>query len=339
MGNINDSLAANPYASRGIVRDHQSFFGRAHELREIASWLNTMQSVSVIGERRIGKSSLLYQIANPDSDHAKLFSGFSAKYLDLQSVTTVEEFYFRACSLLEAEEGNSHWDLEAAVEGNKIVLCLDEFDQAYQKNFGDDFFNSLRSLAQSGNLALAVATRKPLNELHAIYLSNNDATSNFHNIFNFLSLREFSDNEAREFVTRRKDFSPPEIEFILKLAGNHPYKLNVACWLVFKAKQATEPASNLSSTDLKKIRQEFADQISGALTTASGIRTTARNSYTSPLLALLLILIAIPIVAFSANASFGPGMFFAIFLSLSSFWLLLKDSRPVLWIRAKAKIF
>jgi hypothetical protein len=160
----------NPYAERGMIRDPKKFFGHKRELREIAAWLATMQSVSVVGDRRIGKSSLLYHIAHPGEDDAKLFEGIEAHYLDMQSVISPQEFYFRACDKLGLEKGDSHWDLEAAVEGKEnVVLCLDEFEQAYQQDFGADFLNSLRSLAQTGKLALVVATKKPLSELQATY--------------------------------------------------------------------------------------------------------------------------------------------------------------------------
>ena len=50
------SSEINPYAQRGIIRDRTRFVGRERELQQIFSRLQTMQSVSVVGERRIGKS-------------------------------------------------------------------------------------------------------------------------------------------------------------------------------------------------------------------------------------------------------------------------------------------
>lgn len=41
------------------ITDPQKFFGREEELRSILNQLKTMQSTLVVGERRIGKSSLL----------------------------------------------------------------------------------------------------------------------------------------------------------------------------------------------------------------------------------------------------------------------------------------
>ncbi|MGH7455296.1 MAG: hypothetical protein ACRENG_28345, partial [bacterium] len=44
------------------ITDPKKFFGREEELRAILNRLRTMQSTSVVGDRRIGKSSLLYHI-------------------------------------------------------------------------------------------------------------------------------------------------------------------------------------------------------------------------------------------------------------------------------------
>src|SRR4030065_141505 len=55
----------NPYLSRGPVRSQEMFFGRDHELREIANFLKGNQSVSVVGPRKIGKTSLLFHLMRP----------------------------------------------------------------------------------------------------------------------------------------------------------------------------------------------------------------------------------------------------------------------------------
>ena len=55
--------APNPFTERGIIRDPKLFFGRKHELKQTFERLAAMQSVSIFGERRIGKSSLLVMIA------------------------------------------------------------------------------------------------------------------------------------------------------------------------------------------------------------------------------------------------------------------------------------
>ncbi|HOT02427.1 MAG TPA: ATP-binding protein, partial [Acidobacteriota bacterium] len=60
-------MKQNPYLDRVAIRDIHRFFGRRREVTRIFSRIGAArpQSVSVVGERRIGKSSLLNHIASP----------------------------------------------------------------------------------------------------------------------------------------------------------------------------------------------------------------------------------------------------------------------------------
>ncbi len=49
----------SPFTIGSIIQNPEAFIGRAAELNHILTRLRTMQSCSVVGERRIGKSSLL----------------------------------------------------------------------------------------------------------------------------------------------------------------------------------------------------------------------------------------------------------------------------------------
>lgn len=254
-----DKSLINPYDQRGLILDFKGrFFGRKRELREIYSRLATMQSVSIVGERRIGKSSFLNRIAHPDLGASELDSSFRLHYLDLQRVFSAEEFYDRACKLLGREKGESRLSFEEAIENQKIILCLDEFEQAYKEDFGSEFFNALRSLAQTGNLALVVATQEPLSQLHKLYLKDEDITSKFHNIFTQMPLGEFSPEEAREMVSAPRNghcFTADEVARILDIACNHPFRLGAACALAYEAKRTT------SAIDFDEVRRKFQAQI------------------------------------------------------------------------------
>jgi ABC-type phosphate/phosphonate transport system ATPase subunit len=57
------------------------FFGRDEELKRIRDRLRKGDSTAVVGLRRIGKSSLLYQLAHQAD---QLPQGVVAVYLDLQ---------------------------------------------------------------------------------------------------------------------------------------------------------------------------------------------------------------------------------------------------------------
>jgi len=74
---------ANPYSAGPIVTDAEMFFGREEELRRIRDRLRKGGSMAVIGLRRIGKSSLLYQLAHQAD---QLPEGAVAAYLEAPEV-------------------------------------------------------------------------------------------------------------------------------------------------------------------------------------------------------------------------------------------------------------
>lgn len=60
-----DSMAtipANPFTNRSMIKQENEFVGRERELTDILARIRNGNPVSVIGERRIGKSSLLYHL-------------------------------------------------------------------------------------------------------------------------------------------------------------------------------------------------------------------------------------------------------------------------------------
>jgi len=199
-------ILANPFQTGGMLRDSQKFSGRQNELREVLSRVATMQSISIYGPQRIGKSSLLRHLVATgrrrlDEERFEFF------YLDVQPLNSAEEFYAHACKTINGKEHQtqdgheaietSHNDLAAAIENRQVILCLDEFEQTIEADFGAEFFNALRSLAQTGNLALVVATKRPLSE---IYRQEDALTSSFSNIFTQLPLGPLTEAEADEFV-------------------------------------------------------------------------------------------------------------------------------------------
>src|SRR5262249_47370775 len=62
MSRLQEKHPLNPFTNRGVITNPEEFFGREREIGEIASRLRAMASLSVVGERRIGKSSLLYHL-------------------------------------------------------------------------------------------------------------------------------------------------------------------------------------------------------------------------------------------------------------------------------------
>jgi len=316
------SVLINPYAERGIIRDPQNFFGRDRELARIFNWLAGMQNISVVGARRIGKSSLLYYISQ--AGQQRLGEEYTVQYLDLQLMLSANEFYERACELLDTK-GGTHLDFRRALKGKRVVLCLDEFEQTIDNEaFGEGFFSILRGLAQTGELALVLATQHTLPELQP-----NLPTSPFFNIFTTLRLGPLTKTEAIQLVTRPieragKSFGEAEVDFILRIAGTHPFRLNIACSLVYEAKLSGQ-------VDFTLLRRRFDEEITnGKPYRPQQYEKTVWSKWTGTVWAAALALTSILITWLSVQVNNAIGLFMSAGLAIVALWLFLKDSLPAL---------
>jgi len=255
-------IVANPYQAGGRLRDPRHFVGRESELRQILSRIANMDSVSVVGPRRIGKSSLLHHIVA--SGQQRLNESYHFHYLDLQPLDSAEEFYKLACEVIVGKRGRIYEDLKTAIEGKKIVLCLDEFEKSVEADFGAEFFDEMRSLAQTGNLALVIATKAPLNQIHLRYQG---LTSGFPNIFTKVEIGELTEADARALIAKPDCFDPQETDFIINLAGRHPYWISFASALLYDAKEEARGGA----VDFDRVRRIFEDERNSA--TATNVAT------------------------------------------------------------------
>src|SRR5258705_2838309 len=81
-------MPPNPYLNRVAIKDPAQFFGRTREVSKIFSRIGASrpQSLSVVGERRIGKSSLLNFVNDPQVRRRFLprFEAYAFPFIDLQ---------------------------------------------------------------------------------------------------------------------------------------------------------------------------------------------------------------------------------------------------------------
>ncbi len=262
----------NPYVSRGPVRDPHMFWGREHELQEIAAFMRGNQSVSIIGPRKIGKTSLLFQLLRPSAweklglDDKNLFV-----YLDCEVLGegTHEEIFGIFASEISTALAERQLPPEAAVEaaiakptrlsfesavrklnqrGLRIVLILDEFERLSTNAHLDlNFFNALRSAAGRYQLVFLTASARPLIELTYSGKSQEILSSPFFNIFAPMFLGVLLDTEAHALLTEPMQAQgvnlPTEIKkFVLSFAGGHPFLLQVTCFHAFTIQHLPELA-------------------------------------------------------------------------------------------------
>lgn len=262
----------NPFFYGGRVAPEQ-FVGRRAELRRIFAGLDVahtgqMQSFSVVGPRRIGKSSLLFYVAQRYARYLRDAAPYRFAYIELQDArchTLVGLLNEILTQLGAGERAGTASPLVAfqdailalKARGALPVVCLDEFEELVHRReqFTLDFYESLRFLMNQHALALITASKTPLIDLAQTL----GYTSPFFNIFTHLPLGEFTDDEARELIARGatcdRPFTPAEQMEILTLAGKHPYKLQLACSLLYHAK-----ADN-RAVDWAQLRREFVTQL------------------------------------------------------------------------------
>jgi hypothetical protein len=251
-------MSHNPFTFGNPIKDPAGFIGREADIRQITNRLlsSAHESTSIIGERRIGKTSLLYHLSHP-AVSARLGLArdkFCLVYVDFQGLTdiTPARFWQRILKKMarsvcddslkaviektgESEEFDL-FDLEDLFEASQdkgitTVLMLDEFEYITQNpNFKGDFFGGLRALAIHHGVALLPATRRELVDLcHSEEIKG----SPFFNIFANVVLRPFAKSEVDGMLTKYTIngglvFSSEENDFVRAMGGGYPFFVQMA---------------------------------------------------------------------------------------------------------------
>ena len=233
--------ASNPFVWRGPITDANAFFDRDREQRQLKDCLLQHQNCQIVGERRMGKTSLLLQIARTaptwragtlvavmDMQNPICFtlSGFlrhAARQFDWSSVpTTLTEFAEQVETLCKQ---NIH-----------LIMCIDEFEEftLRRDEFTRDFFLTLRACNGMG-MSVITTSRQPLSTL----TDPHDPTSPFYNIFHLFPLSVFTPEDSADFLILFRPgisaFMPQEQDRIQEFTHNHPMALQIACYHVIEA--------------------------------------------------------------------------------------------------------
>jgi hypothetical protein len=242
----------NPFYHRGAIRRVSDFIGRDAEINQILGLLNNGQSVSLIGPRRIGKSSLLIHLCEPEVRARVNLAPPNGLFvlLDCQELAGAppEEVYDllldglisaanRAGIAIDAiHEPGTYRALDRVLQQIhrqqvNIVVLLDEFELlAANSHLTPYFFARLRGLTTKYGLAYLTASQRPL---FAITAEEEILSSPFFNIFVTLPLGLFSEEEAHQLLEDRladtqATFSKRLIEYLIFLVGYHPFFLHIA---------------------------------------------------------------------------------------------------------------
>ena len=229
---------------------HNEFLGREIELQTIFNRLRKHESIAIIGEPHIGKSSLLLKLAHQDTIQTYLGEDAGSiviSLLDLHPAGNDYEptiFWEEALSPLWkyypdqlkqiTEQNYSRRSLENFFlylnqQDQHLLLLLDEFERLLiHPNFQDPgFFALLRSLATRTNgLYLVVASRLSVMDMIKHGRSLLELGSPFFNHLIELRLKPFSDRTI-DLLLNQTDglFAAGDTYFIRSTVGRHPFLL------------------------------------------------------------------------------------------------------------------
>ncbi len=261
----------NPFFSRQRITDADCFYGREREIEALYSAVVTHQCRAIVGERKLGKSSLLTAVAQPATmaryglDPKRTFF----LYLDLEGMSSAQrgDFWIEVLDRLSSTllalsnvEGTGRLldQCERLLDGDELrfttvrrflrrvrdsgldlVLTLDEFEGlARNPSFEPDFYGELRSLAGELGIVYLTASKRGLYEL--TYHHTETLSSPFFNIFSELVLGLMPDGEARGLLEtlsaqgQGPGFNDEEADLALELAGPHPFFLQIAGYHLYE---------------------------------------------------------------------------------------------------------
>jgi hypothetical protein len=278
MGNFTGDKMENPYTPRKPITNPYMFFGRKKTkdgiLKDI--YRKQMQSRCIIGERRIGKTSLLYQIMNESGreyeDNSDSFSFIKTDmnfYPQSSPEDILKEWTRDIAKSSEYEKsvdgGYLHFKRfieEINESGYKIVILLDEFEATIKNpHLNRDFFEYLRALTQHYDIAFILFSRVPLQYFLRNEKYSSIFSSPFFNTLNISYLTFLEEEDAKNLIiepsARMGIDLTSHIDFVLKRAYYHPFLIQVMCEILVNEKRGSDVHTDGVMKEFKIQTEEF----------------------------------------------------------------------------------
>ena len=249
-------MSHNPFVTGPMIQNPLHFVGRIREAEDILAKIKGNHAVSIVGERRIGKSSLLWYMKHVCH---RQFPERPAAFLDFSNpeLKTLEGFVGSVLVQL----GISFDDADVNKSPNIFltrklrqfnidhptpIVFLDEFDkiQALNDLFTEDFLANLRFMGNSGQLCLVTGSKMSLKEI----ITDGGLDSPLWNIFTQISLHEFVVEEAlderslflAQYWCADNNLIPTDAEsrFLLSYTSAHPLVMQIVSDVVCQNRYA-----------------------------------------------------------------------------------------------------
>ncbi|MBV9690775.1 MAG: AAA family ATPase, partial [Ktedonobacteraceae bacterium] len=247
---------SNPYIAGTPIQEPKMFYGRHEDLEFLQENLTRPSTNTVIvlyGQRRSGKSSLLYQLRNTArlSPHLPVFidmqrlilSSSTSRLLFRVAHTIHQDLEERGLMVVPPQpapfEEDATFafdifldDVQGRLKGHNLVLLIDEFETldepVRQGKVDKGIFGYLRSLMQHRRgIHFLLAGTYNLEQFTTGYWSV------FFNIAHHHQLSKLSKEAAHELITNPVEgaltYDPLAIEKIHYLTGDQPYLIQLIC--------------------------------------------------------------------------------------------------------------
>lgn len=270
----------NPYQALKPINDPRMFFGPASVVRRIYSALEGDHSVSLVGLRHAGKTTLLRCMSHPaiQQQYGYDLSRHFFVYIDVRNWLrkSCDDFFdIVSTAIIAASRGRLNYltlparsggDRYRAVleqvkeQGFHTVLQLDAFDDITRNPaFDPEFFMFLRAQASEGLLSYITASIAPLNQICHPAIKG----SPFFNIFAVRPIEPLAQSEGRDLVlvpSRQAAcaFTEEEAEWVMKLAGRHPFFIQRVCYYLFEEKSQ----HRASGVNKRRVARQAYDELS-----------------------------------------------------------------------------
>jgi hypothetical protein len=256
----------SPYVVGPPIRERHNYYGRGELTADFYNRLlgGQIQSLSLLGVRRSGKTSFLYHISDLTTMQAYLGDRADSVIpvcVNLQTQIPDPRTFFSHLARLVIHafeqraktEGTAlppvpNYDFlieffrQATDRGWYVVLLLDELEQLTKnKAFGEDFFGNLRAFTQGMTVALVTTSFRDLTR----WVPDDPAwpVSPFVNVFQGkrLYLNAFHEGDAAQLIAApaqraRHPFSDEEVAFMWRLSGGLPFALQMVADALYRAK-------------------------------------------------------------------------------------------------------
>lgn len=267
----------SPYNYQRPVLEISEFFGRENIISKIYSRIGATrpQSVSIVGDYKIGKTSLLSYLVQTEIQ--KQFLDNPGNYIFLfisirdSQTKSLHDFVQALCKAISKQVGNDYFFTSIAEsytwfkrvvetltkKGKKFILFMDDFNLITQnRDFPLEFFSFLRSLANNFNVAYVTSSYQDLQKLCA---SKDIEESPFFNIFSNITLRAFTPDVVRKIIDQKgvngKIGLEGQIKLIQKYAGQFPYLVQLAGDVIYNLHEISK-----DSVLIEKFKEIFSEK-------------------------------------------------------------------------------